>query len=119
MQPQIHKFIPVLDECHIRKAYLKGLELYEEFSGRNIIETIKERRLGFDGVGPQVTRQVEAEVMAFCSWLKDVKDIPSKTAHYYSISLKSLLAGLPQGVAVGLLFGIVLDTETKKPDKMT
>ncbi len=108
MQSQIQRFLAVTDEHDIRKGYLRAFELFEEFSGKSILETFRERRADFQRHPPDVRRRAETEVKAFFSWLRDIKGISSKTAYYYSISLKSLLAGLPTGIAVGLLFGVIL-----------
>jgi len=108
MQSEIQESIAVLGEYNIPKGYLRGFELFEEFSGRSIVKTIEERRERFNSGDTEILRQMEKEVESFSDWLKEVKGFQSTTAHYYSVSLKSLLAGLPVGVTVGLLFGIVL-----------
>jgi len=53
--------------------------------------------------------EVEIEVSSFGAWLKRTKNLEPTMAYYYSLSLKSLLLGLPTGVQIACLFGIVLD----------
>lgn len=117
MQSEIQEFMAILGEYNIKKNYLKSFKLFEEFSGRSIIETIKERRLNFRRLDAEAERLVKTEIENFYNWLKEVKGLHQTTAHYYSVSLKSLLAGLPIGVEVGLLFGIILDAQAKNPQK--
>lgn len=117
MRSEIQEFRAILGEHNIQKNYLKSFKLFEEFSGRSIIETIKERRLNFKSFDAETERLVETEIESFYDWLKEVKGLHQTTAHYYSVSLKSLLAGLPIGVEVGLLFGIILDAQAKNPQK--
>ena len=119
MQSRIQRNIGIPVEHSIRKEYLRAFELFQEFSGRSISETIEERRASHNHYSHEIEKQVEKEVTDFYNWLREVKDIPIKIAYYYSISLKSLLAGLPTGVAVGLLFGIILNTSIQKTTKNT
>lgn len=119
MQSEIQEFVSVLGGYNIRKGYLRGFELFEEFSGRSVVKTIEERRARFNGGDPEISRQMEKEVESFSDWLEEVKGFQSTTAYYYSISLKSLLAGLPVGIAVGLLFGIILYAQDEKSKKET
>lgn len=117
MQSEIQEFMAVLSEYNVRKNHLKNFKLFEEFSGKNIIEIIEERRSNFNRFDPEAKRQVEKEIETFCSWLREVKGFHPATAHYYSVSLKSLLLGLPIGIAVGVLFGILLDLQAKNSTK--
>jgi len=110
MESKILEFTECLSSYDIRKGYLRGFELFEEFSGRSIYETIKRRRENFNIFNSRVKGQLEREVESFYNWLKEVKGLQPSIAYYYSVGLKSLLAGLPMGVTVGLLFGIILDT---------
>lgn len=119
MQSQIQQFLAAKDQGQIRSGYLRAFELFQEFSEKSILETIKERRADFDGHRSEIREKAEREVTIFYNWLIHTKNISSKTAYYYAVSLKSLLAGLPTGVATGLLFSIILDTQTKKSDKLT
>ena len=118
MQSKIQDFVIDLNVSEIRKEQLKGFELYEEFSGTNIYELIKNRMESFDKSNEETRRQLEAtaekEVNSFCTWLTEIKGMSPDIAHYYAVSLKSLLVGLPNGVDIGLLFGGVLDTVTRK-----
>ncbi|MGD8546251.1 MAG: hypothetical protein PVH12_08770 [Candidatus Bathyarchaeota archaeon] len=117
MQSRIQQNLGIPAENSIRKEYLRAFELFQEFSGRSISETIEERRASHNHHHYEIEKQAEEDVTKFYNWLREVKNIPIKIAYYYSISLKSLLSGLPTGVAVGLLFGIILDTSTQKTTK--
>jgi hypothetical protein len=91
----------------------KSFGLYEEYSGRNIMETIRTRRANYEMAGTETKRKLEAdvagEVAGFSIWLEETKNLESITAHYHAVSLKSLLLGLPIGVKVAQLFSIILD----------
>jgi hypothetical protein len=58
--------------------------------------------------------EVEREVKNFRAWLEEAKNLERTAAHYYSVSVKSLLLGLPTGVQTARLFGIILDTQARK-----
>jgi hypothetical protein len=91
----------------------KSFALYEEYSRRNILETIRTRRADYEMADTKTRRKLEAEVVGevagFSVWLKETKNLESITAHYNAVSLKSLLLGLPIGVKVAKLFSIILD----------
>ena len=53
--------------------------------------------------------EVEREVEDFRNWLIETKNLETTTAHYYSVSLKSLLLGIPVGVQVAQLFDTILE----------
>jgi hypothetical protein len=82
MESEIQDFPGFLLEGDIRREYLRNFEFFEEFNGKSTSENYKERCIGFN----------------------------PNTAHYYAVSLKSLLLGLPFGIEFGLLFGIILHT---------
>lgn len=48
------------------------------------------------------------EVENFHIWLESARRLEPFAAHYYSVSLKSLLLGLPIGVQVARLFDVIL-----------
>jgi hypothetical protein len=91
----------------------KSFRLYEEYSRRNIVETIRTRRANYEMASTETKRKLEAEVAGevagFSIWLEETKNLESITAHYYAVSLESLLLGLPIGVKVAQLFSIILD----------
>ena len=91
----------------------KSFGLYEEYSRRNIMETIRTRRANYEMADTETKRKLEAEVAGevagFSIWLEETKNLESITAHYHAVSLKSLLLGLPIGVKVAQLFSIILD----------
>jgi hypothetical protein len=90
----------------------RSFELYQEYSKCDMSETIRIRRAGYDEADAEVRRRLETEVAKevddFCGWLEATKNIQHTAAHYYSVSLKSLLLGLPIGVQVAQLFDIIL-----------
>jgi hypothetical protein len=87
--------------------------LYEEYSGRSMVETIRTRRSEYDRATLERRRkletEVEAEVEGFRGWLEEKKGLKHDAAHYRAVSLKSVLLGLPTGVDIAQLFSIVLD----------
>jgi len=87
--------------------------LYEEYSRRKITETIRTRRAKYEMASVETKRKLEeevaGEVAGFSIWLEETKNLESIIAHYYAVSLKSLLLGLPIGVKVAQLFSIILD----------
>jgi len=92
---------------------LRSFELYEEYSQRDIAETILARRDAYAKADllakEELGTEVEIEVENFHIWLELVKKYAPPAAHYYSVSLKSLLLGLPIGVSVAQLFDAVLE----------
>jgi len=110
MESEIQDFPDFLLEGDIRREYLRNFGLFEEFNGKSTSEIYKERCIGFDHVSSQAKKQVEQEIQDFSDWLVEVKGFNPNTTHYYAVSLKSLLLGLPFGIEIGLLFGIILHT---------
>lgn len=113
MRPQTEELTSTLSTPETQKSALTSFTLYEEYSQHNITETIRTRRSNYDKATPErwkkLEEEVEAEVNNFRRWLEETKNLESSTAHYYAISLKSLLLGLPIGVQIAQLFSIVLD----------
>lgn len=95
------------------KKQPKSFELYEEYSQRHIFETIEGRKDAYAKAGlrakEKLETEVEIEVENFRVWLESVKKLAPFEAHYYSLSLKSLLLGLPPGLHVAQLFDIALE----------
>ena len=90
----------------------ESFRLYEEYSQEDIVETIRVRKDTFEKTEPQAMEELETEVGIevenFHIWLETVKRLEPFEAHYYSVSLKSLLLGIPIGVQVAQLFDKVL-----------
>lgn len=118
MRSETEDFLVELEAFDIQKSLPRSFELHEEYSQRNINETIRTRRENFDKADFKTKREleteVEREIKDFCNWLEDTKNLESNTAHYYSTSLKSLLIGLPIGVQIAHLFSTILDTQVKE-----
>lgn len=95
------------------KRQLKSFQLYEEYSQRDIIETIQKRKEVHEKADLQAREEleteVEIEVENFQIWLESVKKFAPFEAHYLSVSLQSLLLGLPIGVRIAQLFDAILD----------
>jgi|SRR5271157_2201402 len=87
--------------------------LYQEYSKNRIAEIIRARRSLYELASlekkRELERKVEVEVNDFCEWMVGKKGIERNMAHYYAISVKSLLLGLPSGAQMAQLFNIVLD----------
>ena len=112
MQPQTGELSePVRFET--QKKNPKTFMLFEEYSQRDILETVKTRRLEYEKATrerrKELEDEVEVEVNDFRRWLEESKKLELSTAHYYAIALKGLLLGLPTGVQIAQLFSTVLD----------
>lgn len=118
MQSKTEEFMAELEKYDIQEPYPRSFELYEEYSKRTITDTIRIRRENFDKIDLKAKREllaeVEREVKNFRTWLEETKNLEPFTAHYYSISLESLLLGLPIGVQVARLFGTIMDKSARK-----
>ena len=106
-------------EAHdIEESHLRSFELYEEYSERTIADTIRICRENFAKIDLKAKREllaeVEREVKNFRTWLEETKNLEPNTAHYYSVSLKSLLLGLPVGVQVARFFGTIMEKLARK-----
>jgi hypothetical protein len=119
MQSRIDGLASELRVVDSRRTPL-SFTLYEEYSGRSMVETIRTRRSNYDGAILERRRElegeVEAEVKGFCRWLEETKGLETDAAHYRAVSLKSVLLGLPTGLEIAQLFSIVLD---KRSDDQT
>lgn len=97
----------------------RSFELYQEYSQRNVIEVVRNRRADYDKADKETKRklekEVEAEVEDFRAWLEETKGIQHTAAHYYSVSLKSVLLGLPIGMQIAELFDVILNNRFEKP----
>jgi len=113
MQSKNEEFTAELETYDTQKKEPRSFGLYEEYSRRNIMETIRTRRDNYEKADIETKRKLEfeidAEVAGFSIWLEETKNLESATAHYYAISLKSLLLGLPIGVKIAQLFSVILD----------
>lgn len=113
MQSKTEEFTAQLEQYDIMHKRPRSFELYEEYRRCNIIETVRIRKGNYDKADTEakreLTTEVEQEVENFCTWLIEVKNLEPTTAHYCSISLKSLLLGLPIGVQIAELFDVILN----------
>jgi len=115
MQSKTEEFAVKLEVIDEEKSRPRSFELYEEYSQRSIDETIRTCRDDFENANADARKELlekaEKEVYAFRFWLEETKNLEPDTAHYYAISLKSLLLGLPMGVQFASLFDIILETK--------
>jgi hypothetical protein len=115
MQSRTEEFRAELEPLDVEHRRPRSFELYEEYRQCNIIETIRMRRDQYDKAGKQAKRelitQAEEEVEDFRAWLIETKSLEPTNAHYYSVSLKSLLVGIPKGVQIAKLFDNILDKQ--------
>jgi len=114
MQSEKEEVIIEAEAYGTEESHLRSFELYEEYSQRNIADTIRTRMESFDRADIKAKRElaakVEDEVESFRAWLEETKDLQKDSAHYYSASLKSLLLGLPAGVLIAHLFDKILNS---------
>lgn len=118
MQSKTEESTAEIEACETQTRQPKSFELYQEYSQRNIIEVVRNRRADYDKADKETKRklekEVEAEVEDFRAWLEETKGIQHTAAHYYSVSLKSVLLGLPIGVQVAELFDVILNNNFEK-----
>jgi hypothetical protein len=118
MHSETEDFLVEIEPFDIHKSHPKSFELYEEYSQKEIINTIVTRRDVFEKADPKIKaeleKEAEREVNDFRIWLEKVKFLDTYTAHYYSVSLKSLLLGLPVGIQVAYLFDTIINTLDKE-----
>jgi len=113
MQSKTDEFITELEVSEQKEKTSKSFALFEEYSHADLAETIRLRKVKYEKADEEakmkMRNEVEAEVIRYGSWLEQTKDLEPTMAYYCSLSLKSLLLGLPTGVQVACLFGMVLD----------
>jgi len=118
MQSKTDEFVAELEAYDIEEHHVRSFQLYEEYTQRPIADTIRERIENFEKAGFTTKRQllnkVESEVMSFRAWLEETKNLDPTIAYYFSVSLKSLLFGLPAGVQVAQLFDAILGKHVGK-----
>jgi hypothetical protein len=112
MQSKTDEQAADLEAYDIQEKQPKSFELYQEYRQSHIKETIRIRRTEYDEANSEHRQRLEKEVAKevddFCGWLEETKKMQHVAAHYYSVSLKSLLLGLPTGVQIAQLFDIIL-----------
>jgi integrase len=84
MQKEIRDFLESITSHNTRKGYLRGLGLFEEFSGRSLQETLRLRKKDKE-------RNLEREVERFYTWIIEVKKLNPNTAYNCVVALKSLM----------------------------
>jgi len=118
MESKTEDFIVQLEAGDIPAPQLRNFQLFEEYSEKDIANVIKARRERFEKADIETRRLMEAEtqdeIRDFCSWLQETKEFTPLTAHYYSISLKSLLLGLPIGVQIAHIFHMILSAPSEE-----
>lgn len=113
MQSKTEEFAAKIEVYNTQKSQPKSFKLYEEYSQKDITETIRARKDVYENGDLQARKEleteVEIEVENFQIWLETTKKIGRFAAHYYSVSLKSLLLGLPTGIQIAQLFNVVME----------
>jgi hypothetical protein len=114
MESEIRDFHVELKPSVTLKCRPRSFALFEEYSHTDIAETIRNRREILERADVMASRRIETkadtEISDFRIWLESVKKFSPQEAHYYSVSLKSLLMGLPIGVKVAQLFSFILES---------
>jgi hypothetical protein len=112
MESKTEDFIVQLEAGDVPATRLRSFQLFEEYCHEDIATMIESRRERFERADVETRRLMELqthdEIRDFCSWLQETKEFTPRTAHYYSISLKSLLLGLPIGVQIAHIFNVIL-----------
>jgi len=113
MQSKSEGFHAEVEAYISSKRQLRSFELYEEYSQRDIAETIQARKDAYEKADLQTREELKTEVEIefenFQIWLELIRKLPPFAAHYHSVSLESLLLGLPIGVRIAQLFDVVLE----------
>ena len=84
MQKEVTEFLESVGSHNTRKSYVRGLALFEEFSGRSISETLARRK-------KDKKKDLEREVERFYNWIIDEKKLNPNTSYNAVVSLKSIL----------------------------
>jgi len=84
MQKEVTEFLESIGSHNTRKSYVRGLALFEEFSGRSIEETLLRRK-------KDKKKDLEREVERFYNWVIDEKKLNPNTSYNAVVSLKSLM----------------------------
>ena len=115
MQSKIEETTAKLEAFDAQKKQPRSCQLYQEYSQCDIDETIRMRRTEYEEADRETKRkletEVEKEVENFHLWLEQNKNLQHTAALYCSISLKSLLLGLPTGMQIAQLFDVILSNQ--------
>ncbi len=115
MQSKIEENTTELEAFDAQKKQPRSCQLYQEYSQCDIDEIVRTRRADYEKADREtkrnLERKAEEEVKNFHLWLEQNKNVQHTTAHYCSISLKSLLLGLPTGMQIAQLFDIILNSQ--------
>jgi integrase len=84
MQKEVTEFLESIGSHNTRKSYVRGLALFEEFSGRSIAETLLRRK-------KDKKKDLEREVERFYNWVIDEKKLNPNTSYNAVVSLKSVM----------------------------
>jgi hypothetical protein len=118
MQSKTEESIAEIEAYDTQTRQPRSFELYQEYSQCNVIKVVRNRRAEYDRADKETKRklekEVEAEVEDFRAWLEETKGLQHTAAHYYSVSLKSVLLGLPIGVQIAELFDVILNNRFEK-----
>lgn len=118
MESKTEDFMVQLPAGDIPAPQLRSFLLFQEYSHKDIANIIKTRRERFENASIETRRLMETEtqdeIRDFCSWLQETQEFTSLTAHYYSISLKSVLLGLPVGVQIAHVFNTILTAHSEE-----
>jgi TPR repeat protein len=113
MQSKTDDILAELKSSVPTEYHERCFKLFEEYSDRHIAETIRNRRETYEKAGSQARKEIEAkantEIAGFRTWLESAKKFTPQAAYYHSVSLKSLLIGIPAGVQIAQLFSAILE----------
>lgn len=113
MESKTEEFASKLDAIEAGKRQPKAFELYEEFTRSRLLAIVRMRQHEYEKADGEkrekMSIEVENEIEEFWTWLVQKKDVEPTVAHYYSVSLKSLLLGIPLGAQIAQLFDIALN----------
>ncbi len=108
MQSKTDERVAEIAAYGIQESQPTSFGLYEEYGRRDMDETIRTRQEAYERADYQAGEDLRIEVENFHIWLEEAKKLEPFAAHYYPVSLKSLLLGLPISTQVARLFDMAL-----------
>ncbi len=91
----------------------RSFQLYEEFNHKTIAEILRSRTRDYSKLTSRekldLEYNIERELESFKTWLENNKNLDPNSAYYCSISLKSMLLGLPVGAQIAQLFDSLIE----------
>lgn len=92
MEKEVQAFLDSILAKNTRKTYIRALEIFEEYTGQTISETIKQRRDDFRSDDITLRRRLDRKVEQFYVWLINKREMKPNTAYAYITGIKSIMS---------------------------